>query len=338
MAAVLVTGGAGYIGSHTIVELLYNQYDVISIDNYINSSEETYRQIKRIANKDVKHYDLDLCHKEGLKHIFDSHNIEAVIHFAALKSVAESVEKPSLYYRNNITAMLNLLDCCVEYNVKRFIFSSSCSVYGDVSVLPVTEDTPIGTALSPYAYTKQVGERLLSDVFSGPNLTSISLRYFNPAGAHPSGELGESPISAAIYLVPVITEFAAGKRNNLTINGTDYDTRDGTCVRDFIHVVDLAKAHVLALKYLEEADQETAEIFNLGFGNGVTVLEAINAFQEVSNIELKYKTGPPRKGDVVSIYADYTKAKELLGWEPEYNIKDIMSTAWAWEQKRSSGH
>ena len=222
--------------------------------------------------------------------------------------------------------------------MKSFIFSSSCSVYGDVSTLPVTEDTPMGEALSPYAYTKQVGERLLSDVFSGPGLSSISLRYFNPAGAHPSCELGESPISRALYLVPVITEFAAGKRNSLVINGTDYDTRDGTCVRDFIHVVDLAKAHVLALKFIEAANRDVTEVINLGLGNGVTVLEAINTFQEISTMKLDYKTGPRREGDVVSIYADYSKAKELLGWEPVFGIRDIMSTAWAWEQKRSSGY
>ncbi len=338
MATVLVTGGAGYIGSHTIIELLESGYDVISVDNFVNSSAETYEQISKVCEKDFGHYPVDLCNKQDLKTIFDSNTIDGVIHFAALKAVGESVEQPSRYYRNNITGMLNLLDLCLEYKVKQFIFSSSCSVYGNVTELPVTESTAMAAAQSPYAYTKQVGERLLSDILGGTSVSNISLRYFNPAGAHPSGEIGESPINKALNLIPVITEFAAKKRNSLTIHGNDYDTRDGTCVRDYIHVVDLAKAHVLALQFLEKSEQGLTEIINLGIGDGVTVLEAINAFEKVASMNINYEIGPRREGDVVSIFADKTKASELLGWQPQFGISDIMSTAWKWEQKRTSEH
>jgi len=338
MATVLVTGGAGYIGSHTIIELLESGYDVISVDNFVNSTPESYTQLSKICNKDFNHYPVNLCDKEDLKRIFDSHTIDGVIHFAALKAVGESVEQPSKYYRNNILGMLNLLDLCRDYEIRQFIFSSSCSVYGNVSKLPVTELTEMSEAQSPYAYTKQVGERLLSDILTGSKVSSISLRYFNPAGAHPSTKLGESPINVALNLIPVITEFAAGKRKNLIINGNDYDTRDGTCVRDYIHVVDLAKAHVLALQYLEKSEEGINEIINLGIGDGVTILEAIEAFETVADMKINYEIGPRRDGDVVSIYADNTKAKKLLGWEPQFGINDIMSTAWKWEQKRTNGY
>jgi UDP-glucose 4-epimerase len=335
MATVLVTGGAGYIGSHTIIELLENGYDVISVDNFINSTAESYLQINRVCKKDFNYYSIDLCHKHELQTIFENNSITGVIHFAALKAVGESVEQPSKYYRNNITGMLNLLDLCLEHQVKQFIFSSSCSVYGNVSELPVTESTSMDEAQSPYAYTKQVGERLLSDILGGTNVSSISLRYFNPAGAHQSGEIGESPINTAQNLIPVITEFAANKRTSLIIYGNDYDTRDGTCVRDYIHVVDLAKAHVLALQFLEKSVPGSSEVINLGIGDGVTVMEAIKAFESIAGIKINYEMGPRREGDVVSIYADNTKAKKLLGWEPQFGINDIMSTAWKWEQKRN---
>lgn len=338
MATVLVTGGAGYIGSHTIIELLESGYTVISVDNFINSSAESYEQIAKVCDKDFDHYDIDLCNKQKLKALFEDRQIDGVIHFAALKAVGESVEHPSRYYRNNITGMLNLLELCLENEIGQFIFSSSCSVYGNVIELPVTESTAMNEAQSPYAYTKQVGEKLLSDILGGGDVSSISLRYFNPAGAHPSGEIGESPINAALNLVPVITEFAAKKREKLIVNGDGYDTRDGTCVRDYIHVVDLAKAHVLALQFLEKSEQGVNEIINLGIGDGVTVLEAIQAFEEAAGMKINYEIGPPREGDVVSIYADNTKARQLLGWEPQYGINEIMLTAWQWEQKRTSVH
>lgn len=337
---ILITGGTGYIGSHTIVELIENGYDVISIDNYINSSEEPVKRIAEITGKHIKNYVTDLCDKEALESVFQQNqDIEGIIHFAALKAVGESVEKPLLYYKNNISGLINLLACCRQYDVSNFIFSSSCSVYGNVDSLPVTENTPISQAESPYAHTKQIGEEIVRNALKGTGTQSILLRYFNPGGAHPSGLMGESPINPALNLVPIITELAAGIREKLVVFGTDYDTRDGSCIRDYIHVVDLANAHVKAMDFMlaGKQDQDT-EIFNLGIGQGVTVLEAIKAFEDISNIKLPYTLGPRRDGDVIAVYADYSKAKRELGWDPKYSIQDIMKTAWMWQQKRRGTH
>lgn len=335
MGKILVTGGCGYIGSHTIVDLLSNGYEVISIDNFINSTEQVIEGIELITNKRITNYNVDLCDLVGLRDVFNENkDITGVIHFAALKAVGESVEKPVQYFRNNVVGLINLLDCCVQTKVQHFIFSSSCTVYGNVDKLPVTEDFPLQEAESPYGRTKQISEQIIKDTFLNTGTDSVLLRYFNPAGAHDSILIGESPKTVALNLVPVITETAAGIREKTVVYGNKYDTRDGSCVRDYIHVMDLADAHTKALQYLEERkNNKKVEVFNLGIGQGVTVLEAINAFEKVSGQSLNYEIGPPRPGDVIAIYADYSKAKGELGWEPKRNIEDIMESAWKWQNR-----
>ncbi len=339
MPKVLVTGGCGYIGSHTIVDLIENGFDVISIDNLCNSDESALAGIKAITGKKIRNYAVDLCDLKATRAVFKKNpDIIGIIHFAALKAVGESVERPLLYYHNNLGSLLNILACMQEFGVKYHIFSSSCSVYGNSTELPVTENTPLAQAESPYARTKQIGEDILHD-FSAvhPEVNNILLRYFNPAGAHERTLIGEAPRNPASSLVPVITETAIGKRQSTTVFGDDYDTRDGSCVRDYIHVMDLANAHTKALKYLlEQRNASNCEIFNLGIGMGVTVLEAVRAFESVNQTKLNYTIGPRRPGDVVAVYADYTKAATLLGWQPTRNINDIMRSAWLWEQKRSA--
>ncbi|NNE28434.1 MAG: UDP-glucose 4-epimerase GalE [Saprospiraceae bacterium] len=335
---VLVTGGCGYIGSHTLVDLINNGFEVISVDNLCNSDEKALQGVERITGQKVKNYAVDLVDKEATFKIFEEHpDIFGVVHFAALKAVGESVEQPLRYYINNLNSTLNTAQACIKYGVPNFIFSSSCSVYGNAKDLPVTEDTPFEEAESPYARTKQMGENMLVDIckkFSELNV--VLLRYFNPAGAHPTSIIGEAPSNPAQSLVPIITETAIGKRESMSVYGSDYETRDGTCIRDYIHIMDLANAHTKAMKYLEGQKNETnCEVFNLGIGEGVTVLEAINAFEKTSGKKLNYKMGPRRPGDVVSIYSDYKRAASLLGWEPKHDILDIMRTAWAWEQKRT---
>jgi UDP-glucose 4-epimerase len=338
MKKILVTGGCGYIGSHTIIDLINTGFDVISVDNFINSDASPLASIEAITGVKVKNYEVDLCDLDATRRIFkENPNIAGVIHFAALKAVGESVEKPLLYYRNNINSLLNILTCQEEFNVKNLIFSSSCSVYGNAKVLPVTENTPLQAAESPYARTKQLGEDIIRDfTMINPFITAISLRYFNPSGAHESGLMGESPVNPALNLVPVVTETAIGKRGEVVVFGDDYPTRDGSCIRDYIHVMDLARAHTLAMKFvIEGKNTDNYEVFNLGIGEGVTVLEAINAFEKVNKIKLNYRIGPRRPGDVVAIYANNDKAKNLLGWEASRSIEDIMRTAWIWEKKRS---
>ncbi len=340
MPKILVTGGCGYIGSHTIVDLMEHGFSVVSVDNLLNSNESSLDGAARITGRKVPNYRTDLCDLEGLRQIFRDHpDIEGVIHFAALKLVGESVEKPLLYYRNNIVGLLNLLECMQDAGVAHLIFSSSCSVYGNASDLPVTESTPRQEAESPYARTKQIGEDILQDLTKvDSRINAILLRYFNPAGAHESAQIGEDPSNPATNLVPVITETAAGKRKELVVFGNDYPTRDGSNVRDYIHVMDLANAHTKALQYLlEKRNSARCEIFNLGIGEGVTVLEAIQAFERVAGVKLNYRIGPRRPGDVVAIYANLDKAARLLGWTPQRNIDDIMRTAWAWEQARPAG-
>ena len=337
MKKVLVTGGCGYIGSHTIVDLIDNGFEVISIDNLINSTKAPLKGIEKITGKKVKNYKIDLCDEKKLKRVFEENkNIVGIIHFAALKSVSESVDQPVRYFKNNLDSLLNLLDASKKYKVKNFIFSSSCTVYGNTKDLPVTEETPFQKAESPYGLTKQMGEEMI-EAFAkaNPKQKSILLRYFNPAGAHESILLGESP-NFALNLVPVITETAIGKRKSVTVFGNDYDTRDGRNIRDYIHVMDLANAHTKALQYLIKNNNKTnCEAYNLGIGEGVSVLEAIQAFEKVSGKKLNYKIGPRRQGDVVAIYSNFKKAKSRLKWKPSRNIDDIMRTAWEWEKKRS---
>ncbi len=338
MQKVLVTGGCGYIGSHTIVDLIKNGFEVISVDNHLNSDRKPLSGIRKITGKTVKNYKVDLSDRTRTRKIFkENPDIVGIIHFAALKSVGDSVNQPLFYFRNNMLSTLNLLECAHEFGVKNFIFSSSCSVYGNSKELPVTETTELQEAESPYARTKQMGEHMIHDVAKEAKKTNfILLRYFNPCGAHESATLGESPTTKAQNLVPVITETAIGKRKSMTVFGDDYDTRDGSCIRDYIHVMDLADAHTKSLQYLlKKKNKQQVETYNLGIGDGVTVLEAINAFEKTSGKKLNYKIGPRRAGDVVAIYANFDAANKNLGWSPKRDINDIMKTAWEWEMKRS---
>ena len=333
---IIVTGGAGYIGSHTIIELLeLTNFNIVSIDNLSNSSAQTFSRIEKITGKKVKNYQIDLCDKVATENIFEAEkdNIIAVIHFAAFKSVPESVENPYKYYNNNIISLLNILECCLKNKVNNFIFSSSCSVYGNINQLPVKETTPLGKAESPYAYTKQVGEEIIKDYANAnPHFQTIALRYFNPVGAHVSGLIGESPLNKPNNLVPIITNTAIGKIKQMTVYGNDYTTRDGTCIRDYIHVTDIANAHIKAMQYLvDNQSKSNFSIFNLGTGNGVSVLEAINMFEKISNQKLNYIIGPKRPGDVGAIYSDTEESKKELGWIPRFDLDDMMRTAWKWE-------
>ncbi len=332
---VIVTGGCGYIGSHTILELLQQtDYKVISIDSYLNSSSDTIDRIEAITGQRIKNHEVDLCNLEALRSaIKEESDIEGIIHFAALKSVPDSVADPVFYYRNNIDSLLNILQICDEFNIENHIFSSSCSVYGNVASLPVNEDTKLEEAQSPYAQSKRMGENIIRDFSKISSVNTIALRYFNPVGAHESGLNGENPINKPTNLVPVITQTAVGIIPQLTVFGDTYDTRDGTCVRDYVHVSDIANAHLLALNYLvEKKNKSNFDIINLGTGSGVTVLEAINAFEKVSGEKLNYIIGPRREGDVGAIYSDITKVKSLLNWTPQRGIDDMMSTAWKWQQ------
>ena len=332
---ILVTGGCGYIGSHTIIEILsQTNFEVISIDNLLNSSADTLDRIKQITGKTVKNYFMDLCDLPKLEEVFQENpDLVGIIHFAALKSVPESVQKPIFYYENNLNSLLNVLKCCEKYNVHHFIFSSSCSVYGNVEKLPVNEQTPLSIAESPYAYTKQVGEVILKDVTKVSPIKGIALRYFNPVGAHKTGLNGENPINRPSNLVPVITQTAAGIIKEMSVFGYDYDTRDGSCIRDYIHVTDIAEAHIKALYYLlEQRNSENYEVINLGTGNGVTVLEAIHAFEKISGMKLNYKLVERRAGDVVAIYSDTTLSERKLGWKTKIDIEEMMDSAWKWQQ------
>jgi UDP-glucose 4-epimerase len=333
---VLVTGGTGYIGTHTIVDLIEAGYEPISIDNGSNSDPAVLEQVALITNTFIGHYPIDLCDSRKLEKVFQEHEFVGIIHFAALKAVGESVKMPVLYFKNNLNSTLNLLEMAIKYAVKNLIFSSSCTVYGNADEIPVTEDTPWKEAESPYGRTKQMGEQMITDCFNNTDHKAILLRYFNPAGAHISGLIGEAPSNPAQSLVPVITETAIGKRDNMMVFGNDYATRDGSCIRDYIHIMDLAKAHTLALDYLLAGRQDSiTDVYNLGIGEGITVLEAINAFEKVSGNALNYEIGPRRSGDVIAIYANYTKAKNNLGWVPKFGIDDIMKTAWEWEKNRT---
>jgi UDP-glucose 4-epimerase len=336
MKKILVTGGCGYIGSHTLVDLIQNGFDVVSVDNNSRSSLRILEGVEKITGKKVKNYKVDLCNFDDTHAIFaENDDIAGVIHFAAYKAVGESVLKPVSYYENNMFSLINLMKCIEEYKIPYFVFSSSCTVYGNPDSIPVTEDTPEKPAESPYGATKQMGERVIKDFSKvSPSTRSILLRYFNPAGAHPSTLIGEYNIDKPQNLTPVITQTAIGRIPQMQVFGNDYPTRDGSCIRDFIHICDLAHAHTLALQFLiDKRSENNCEVFNLGTGNGISVLEAINAFEKVSGVKLNYVIGPRRPGDVIAIYANKDKAEKELGWVPEYSLEDIMRTAWLWEQK-----
>ncbi len=335
MKKILVTGGCGYIGIHTIVDLIQNGFDVISIDNNSRSSSSILANAEKITGHKIKNYPVDLCDLENTREIFkENGDITGIIHFAAYKSVGESVGKPLIYFENNIISLVNILKCAQEFNVPHFVFSSSCTVYGNPDAMIVTEETPQKPAESPYGATKQMGEVIVQDTVKSNNMQAILLRYFNPVGAHPSILLGEIPIGRPANLIPAITQTAIGKLPAMQVFGNDYNTRDGSCVRDFIHVSDIAHAHTLALEYLiNKKNKSRTEVFNLGSGDGYTVLEAIAAFEKVSGIKLNYTIGPRRSGDVIAIYANNNKAKTELCWTPEHNLESMMDTAWKWELK-----
>lgn len=335
MAKILVTGGCGYIGSHTIVDLIENGYDVISIDDQSRSTSYPLTGIQLITGKRIKNYKVDLKNFDETLAVFQENpDISAVIHFAAYKAVGESVEQPLLYYENNMGSLVSILKCVKEFNIQQLVFSSSCTVYGNPDRFPVTEETALQQAVSPYGATKQMGEQILRDFTKASNTQVVLLRYFNPVGAHPSCLIGELPLGKPQNLVPVITQTAIGKLPKMMVYGNDYQTRDGSCIRDYIHVSDIAHAHTLAVDYLRAGThQNKCEVFNLGTGNGITVLEAIHTFEKVSGLQLNYELGQRRPGDVEAIYANNEKAIQQLGWTIRYDLDQMMQTAWAWEQK-----
>lgn len=332
---IVVTGGLGFIGSHTVVELQNVGYEVIVIDNLSNSSIDVLGGIERITGKQPIFEPIDLREKAAVQAFFTKYTeVSGVIHFAASKAVGESVQNPLLYYENNIASLVYLLQELQKKPEAHFIFSSSCTVYGQAEVMPIAETTPIQAAMSPYGNTKQIGEEIIADVTKVSGLNAILLRYFNPIGAHPSTEIGELPIGVPQNLVPFITQTGMGLRKELFVYGNDYPTVDGTCVRDYIHVVDLAKAHVVALQRLLDKKNETAlEVFNLGTGKGSSVLEVITAFEKVSGQTLPYTIVPRREGDVTEAYANTEKANTVLGWKTVATLEEAIESAWKWEQK-----
>ena len=334
MKKILVTGGAGYIGSHTVVELTEAGYEPIIIDNFSNSEERALEGVASILGKEVTCYRTDCTDAAALREVFEQEpGIAGVIHFAAYKAVGESVAEPLKYYHNNLGSLVALLQVMEEYNVNKLVFSSSCTVYGIPDQLPVTEQTPVQKANSPYGNTKKICEEILSDLAASgkSSIHTIALRYFNPIGAHPSAKIGELPLGVPNNLVPFITQTATGIREQLTIFGDDYDTPDGTCIRDYVHVVDLAKAHVVAIDRLLSDKAEHIEFFNVGTGTGNTVLEAVEAFERATGVRLNYKIGPRRPGDVPKIYADVTKATEVLGFKTTSTLEEAMHSAWDWQ-------
>jgi UDP-glucose 4-epimerase len=332
---ILVTGGLGFIGSHTVVELQNEGFEVVIIDDCSNSSENVLKGITAITGKMPVFEKIDLREKALVEDFFKRHpDVQGVIHFAASKAVGESVANPLLYYENNIGTLVYILKELTKKNSAQFIFSSSCTVYGQADKMPITEDAPVKPAESPYGNTKQIGEEILADTCKvSPGLQAISLRYFNPMGAHPSGKIGELPMGVPQNLVPFITQTGIGIREQLSVYGNDYPTSDGTCIRDYIYVVDLAKAHVVALQRLLQArNTDNYEVFNVGTGTGSTVLEVIHSFERVSGVKLNYKIVERRPGDITKAYADTTKANNILGWQAQYSLDEAMKSAWDWEQ------
>lgn len=334
---ILVTGGTGYIGSHTVVELQQAGYEVIIVDNLSNSNADVLEGITRITGKRPVFEKLDCTDLEAMTALFNRYTFDGIIHFAASKAVGESVEKPLMYYRNNLVSLINLLELMPQYNVKGIVFSSSCTVYGEPDYNPIDENAAVKPATSPYGNSKQINEEIIRDfVCSGAPIKSIILRYFNPIGAHPSAEIGELPIGVPQNLVPFITQTGAGIRQQLSVFGNDYNTPDGSCIRDFINVVDLAKAHVIAIeRMLDDKSEENVEIFNLGTGTGLSVLELIKVFEKVSGKSLNYKIVGRREGDIEQIWAQPDKANNILGWKAVETIEDTMRSAWKWQQRLS---
>ncbi|MDU4143104.1 MULTISPECIES: UDP-glucose 4-epimerase GalE [Clostridium] len=335
--SILVTGGAGYIGSHTSIELLQAGYDIVIVDNFCNSKPEALNRIEELAGKKAKFYEVDILDRDGLNKVFDENNIEAVIHFAGLKAVGESVEKPIEYYENNISGTLVLCDVMRKHNVKKIVFSSSATVYGMNNKVPFSEDMPTASATNPYGSTKLFIEQILSDIYVSDNEWSVALlRYFNPIGAHESGRIGEDPNGIPNNLMPYITQVAVGKRKELSVFGNDYDTHDGTGVRDYIHVVDLAKGHLKAVEKVLSSNG--VEAYNLGTGIGYSVLDVVNSFEKASGQKVPYKIVERRAGDIATCYADATKALRELGWKAEKNLDDMCRDSWRWQKNNPNGY
>ena len=334
---ILVTGGTGFIGSHTTVELQQAGYDVVIIDNLSNSKAEVLDGIEKITGIRPAFEQVDCCDMPALEGVFAKYpGIQGIIHFAASKAVGESVEKPLLYYRNNLNSLINLLELMPKYQVKGIIFSSSCTVYGQPSPenLPVTEEAPIQKALSPYGNTKQINEEIIQDyIHSGANIKSVILRYFNPIGAHPSALIGELPIGVPMNLIPFVTQTAIGVRKQLKIFGNDYNTPDGTCIRDYIYVVDLAKAHVAAMTRVLEKDTDPVEIFNIGTGRGLSTLEVVEGFEKATDVKVNWEYAPRREGDIEKVWGNVDKANKVLGWRADTPIADVLASAWKWQKK-----
>ena len=336
MKKILITGGAGYIGSHTAVALIESGFEPVIIDNFSNSDQSVLEGLKRITGKDIQLYNGDCNDFSMMERIFTENTIHGVIHFAAYKAVGESTQAPLKYYQNNIGSLLILLEAMRKHGVKDLVFSSSCTVYGQPDALPVSELTPRQDAESPYGNTKKICEDILRDYSkSKPGTRMIALRYFNPVGAHPSAEIGELPLGVPANLVPFITQTAAGIRQKLTVFGDDYDTPDGTCIRDYIHVLDLADAHVKALAYLMDKPDDFYDIFNVGTGKGNTVLEVIKTFEKVSGQVLNYEIGPRRPGDIEKVWASTEKINDLLGWYPKHSLEDSLRDSWNWQKRLS---
>jgi UDP-glucose 4-epimerase len=334
---VLLAGGAGYIGTHTCVELLEAGHSVVIADNYSNSCPEAVKRVEEITGKEIPLYEADVCDSKAVEKIFAENKIDAVIHFAGLKAVGESCEKPVAYYRNNIDSTLTLLETMKKFGVNKFIFSSSATVYGTPKTVPLVETMPTGSPTNPYGWTKLMMEQILTDTANAnPEMSIVILRYFNPIGAHASGRIGEDPNGIPNNLMPYITQVAVGRLKCLGVFGDDYKTHDGTGVRDYIHVVDLAKGHVKAIEY--SADHKGTEIFNLGTGTGYSVLDIVKAFEKVNNLEISYEIKPRRAGDIAECYADATKAKEKLGWVAEKNLEDMCKDSWNWQSHNLNGY
>lgn len=338
MKKILVTGGMGYIGSHTTVELVQAGFDVVIVDNLGNSQKNVLKGIEAIVGKEIPFYEADCCDKTRMAGIFKESLFDAIIHFAAHKAVGESVHEPLSYYRNNLGSLMSILELMREYNVRNLVFSSSCTVYGQPELLPVTEQSPRREATSPYGNTKHMCEDIIRDsVVAYDGISSIALRYFNPIGAHPSALIGEFPSGIPNNLIPYVTQTAAGIREQLTVFGDDYDTPDGSCIRDYIDVVDLAKAHVAAVgRMLEGRMKSGFEVFNLGTGRGVSTLEIVRAFEKANGLKLKYKIGPRREGDIMAVWADPTLANEELGWKAERSLEQTLRSAWNWQKHLSN--
>ena len=334
MKNILVTGGAGFIGSHTAVSLIESGYNPIVVDDFRNADRGVLEGIKKITGKDLLVYEIDACNQVQMNKVFKKHDFSGVIHFAAYKAVGESVDFPLMYYKNNLSSLISVLDCMKENNVHELVFSSSCTVYGEPQdVKEVTEDSPKVEANSPYGNTKCISEEIISDFAnSWPSLKAINLRYFNPVGAHPSGFIGEFPIGKPNNLLPYLTQTAIGRLESLTVFGNDYPTKDGTCIRDYIHVVDLANAHVKAISFLGNQAHSCCEVVNVGTGKGTSVLELINLFVSKTGQDLNWSYGPRRSGDVTEIFANVSKAKKTLSWEATYSIADALEHAWQWEK------